>query len=122
MNSRNNSLYRKELFGEIGPIVRSSKVNNTVALVVYRSESDARKACLTYHNRYLDGIPLQCNTLSLSNDEYAIETEPKSQMSYSRQSSSLLAAQLKQINSLNSRPMSDQTFANRSDVRFVVEF
>ena len=115
----------KELFEEIGPIVRSSKINSSVALIVFHNETDARKACNTYHNRLLDGMPMQCNTLSLSNDEYAIETQPKSQTIPIRPKT-LLDSQFRQINSMS--PLS-QAFRgqssvkkrpNRSNVRFVV--
>jgi len=121
----------KELFGEIGPIVKSSKINSSVALIVYHNEVDARKACNAYHNRLLDGMPMQCNTLSLSNDEYAIESrpryEPRPEPTYSRRShsQSLLASQLRQINALHPQPRA-QTSANkrsnRSNTRFVVNF
>jgi hypothetical protein len=113
----------KELFGEIGPLVKSSKISPSVALVVYENELNARQACHTYHNRLLDGQPMDCTILSQTRSAYTIDSPLRPQTS---QSSRLLASQLKQINSssIDSQPKmtAAQAFTNRSGpkVRFTV--
>ncbi len=112
------------MFGEIGPLVKSSKISPSVALVVYEDEQNARYACQTYHNRLLDGQPMHCTIWSQSRSAYTIDSPLRTQTS---QSSRLLASQLKQINSSSiesqsTRMTAAQAFTNRSvpKVRFTV--
>ncbi|XP_061191882.1 polymerase delta-interacting protein 3-like isoform X2 [Saccostrea echinata] len=48
-----------ELFGAIGPIKRARLLKAGVAEVVYLNKEDVQKAIQKYHNRELDGLPMQ---------------------------------------------------------------
>lgn len=50
----------KELFEDIGDLLESRLVRPGVAEVIYRSLKDAEKAVDAYHNRQLDGQPMNC--------------------------------------------------------------
>ncbi|XP_035909614.1 polymerase delta-interacting protein 3-like [Anopheles stephensi] len=50
----------KELFEDIGDLVESRLVRPGVAEVIYRNLKDAEKAVDAYHNRQLDGQPMNC--------------------------------------------------------------
>ncbi|XP_048762160.2 polymerase delta-interacting protein 3-like isoform X2 [Ostrea edulis] len=48
-----------ELFGAIGPIKRARLLKAGIAEVVYLNKDDVQKAIQKYHNRELDGLPMQ---------------------------------------------------------------
>lgn len=50
----------KELFEDIGHLLESRLVRPGVAEVIYRNLKDAEKAVDAYHNRQLDGQPMNC--------------------------------------------------------------
>ncbi|XP_058063204.1 striated muscle preferentially expressed protein kinase-like [Anopheles bellator] len=50
----------KELFEDIGDLLESRLVRPGVAEVIYRTLKDAEKAVDAYHNRQLDGQPMNC--------------------------------------------------------------
>ncbi|XP_053678596.1 uncharacterized protein LOC128728970 [Anopheles nili] len=50
----------KELFEDIGDLLESRLVRPGVAEVIYRTLRDAEKAVDAYHNRQLDGQPMNC--------------------------------------------------------------
>lgn len=50
----------KELFEDIGELYESRIVRPGVAEVIYKSLADAETAVDTYHNRQLDGLPMNC--------------------------------------------------------------
>lgn len=50
----------QELFGDIGDLIEARLVRPGVAEVIYRSLKDAEKAVDAYHNRQLDGQPMNC--------------------------------------------------------------
>ncbi|XP_052900663.1 uncharacterized protein LOC128307003 [Anopheles moucheti] len=50
----------KELFEDIGDLLESRLVRPGVAEVIYRNLRDAEKAVDAYHNRQLDGQPMNC--------------------------------------------------------------
>uniref|UniRef100_A0A182LXX9 RRM domain-containing protein n=1 Tax=Anopheles culicifacies TaxID=139723 RepID=A0A182LXX9_9DIPT len=50
----------KELFEDIGDLLESRLVRPGVAEVIYRNLKDAEKAVDAYHNRQLDGQPMNC--------------------------------------------------------------
>ncbi|XP_049300184.1 polymerase delta-interacting protein 3-like [Anopheles funestus] len=50
----------KELFEDIGDLLESRLVRPGVAEVIYRNLKDAVKAVDAYHNRQLDGQPMNC--------------------------------------------------------------
>jgi hypothetical protein len=52
-----------ELFGDIGTVAGLQMINPNTALVTYRKNDDAAKAVETYHNRLLDGLPMQCTLI-----------------------------------------------------------
>jgi len=52
-----------ELFEEIGTVSAVTMVNPTTAMVTFVDGRDASTACQTYHNRLLDGMPMQCNVI-----------------------------------------------------------
>ena len=49
-----------ELFGDIGPLMKSTLQRPGVAEVVYAHREDALRAVDVYHNRQLDGLPMHC--------------------------------------------------------------
>lgn len=51
----------KELFGDVGTLVRASLQRPGSAEVYYLRREDALKAVDVYHNRQLDGLPMRCN-------------------------------------------------------------
>ena len=51
----------KELFGDVGTLVRASLQRPGSAEVYYLRREDASKAVDVYHNRQLDGLPMRCN-------------------------------------------------------------
>ncbi|XP_050082569.1 uncharacterized protein LOC126569486 [Anopheles aquasalis] len=50
----------KELFEDVGDLLESRLVRTGVAEVIYRTLGDAEKAVDAYHNRQLDGQPMNC--------------------------------------------------------------
>ncbi|CAH2086415.1 unnamed protein product [Euphydryas editha] len=50
----------EELFGDVGGMVESRLVRPGTAEVIYKSVEDAQKAVDLYHNRQLDGQPMNC--------------------------------------------------------------
>ena len=38
-------------------------INPSTAMISYQSQTDATKAVQTYHNRLLDGLPMQCTLI-----------------------------------------------------------
>ncbi|XP_026329573.1 polymerase delta-interacting protein 3-like [Hyposmocoma kahamanoa] len=50
----------EELFGDVGGMVESRLVRPGTAEVIYKSVEDAQKAVELYHNRQLDGQPMNC--------------------------------------------------------------
>lgn len=50
----------QELFGDVGGMVESRLVRPGTAEVIYKSVEDAQKAVELYHNRQLDGQPMNC--------------------------------------------------------------
>ncbi|XP_050069748.1 polymerase delta-interacting protein 3-like [Anopheles maculipalpis] len=50
----------QELFEDIGDLLESRLVRPGVAEVIYRNLKDAEKAVDAYHNRHLDGQPMNC--------------------------------------------------------------
>ncbi|RWS11527.1 uncharacterized protein B4U79_17520 [Dinothrombium tinctorium] len=63
-----------ELFSDIGEVLNLQMVNSSTALITYRNTSDAARACQTYNNRLLDGLPMSCTLLppSTSNPSTSI--------------------------------------------------
>ncbi|KAI1281872.1 polymerase delta-interacting protein 3 [Halotydeus destructor] len=52
-----------ELFGDIGTIASYTMVNPSTALISYVDSANAANAVRTYHNRALDGQPMQCTLI-----------------------------------------------------------
>ncbi|CAK1545362.1 unnamed protein product [Leptosia nina] len=50
----------KELFGDVGGMVESRLVRPGTAEVIYKTVEDAQRAVELYHNRQLDGQPMNC--------------------------------------------------------------
>ncbi|XP_071797342.1 uncharacterized protein [Asterias amurensis] len=50
----------KELYGDVGPLKRARLVRSGLAEVVYVKREHALEAIARYHNRELDGLPMQC--------------------------------------------------------------
>lgn len=50
----------EELFGDVGGMVVSRLVRPGTAEVVYKTQEDAQRAVDLYHNRQLDGQPMNC--------------------------------------------------------------
>nr|XP_021181347.2 polymerase delta-interacting protein 3 [Helicoverpa armigera] len=50
----------EELFGDVGGMVESRLVRTGTAEVIYKTQEDAQKAVDLYHNRQLDGQPMNC--------------------------------------------------------------
>lgn len=50
----------EELFGDVGGMVESRLVRPGTAEVIYKSVEDAQRAVDLYHNRQLDGQPMNC--------------------------------------------------------------
>ncbi|KAH9630667.1 hypothetical protein HF086_003958 [Spodoptera exigua] len=50
----------EELFGDVGGMVESRLVRPGTAEVIYKTQEDAQKAVDLYHNRQLDGQPMNC--------------------------------------------------------------
>ncbi|EAU77553.3 AGAP000924-PA [Anopheles gambiae str. PEST] len=50
----------KELFEDIGDLLESRLVRPGIAEVIYRNLKDAERAVDAYHNRQLDGQPMNC--------------------------------------------------------------
>lgn len=50
----------QELFGDVGGMLESRLVRAGTAEVIYNSLEDAQKAVDLYHNRQLDGQPMNC--------------------------------------------------------------
>lgn len=53
-----------ELFSDIGTVTGVQLVQPGTALVTYSNKEEASWACDIYHNRLLDGQPMQCTLLS----------------------------------------------------------
>ncbi|CAG2104981.1 unnamed protein product [Medioppia subpectinata] len=103
-----------ELFGEIGPMVRTSRVNSSMVFIVYEDSMSAKNACQTYHNRLLDGLPMSCSILSQSVNEFEVDSQPTFRSTPYRldNTSELLAAQLRQINEI--QPISNRFTAGQT--------
>ncbi|CAG2162036.1 unnamed protein product [Oppiella nova] len=83
----------KELFGEIGQLVRITRVNSSMVFIVFEDPINAKTACQTYHNRLLDGLPMSCNILSNSVNEFELDSHPTPRTThYRRDDSGLLAS------------------------------
>ncbi|KAG6442610.1 hypothetical protein O3G_MSEX002486 [Manduca sexta] len=54
----------QELFGDVGGMVESRLVRPGTAEVIYKSQEDAQRAVDLYHNRHLDGQPMNCLLVS----------------------------------------------------------
>ncbi|UYV70345.1 POLDIP3 [Cordylochernes scorpioides] len=52
-----------ELFGDIGSVLHSALTKPGSAIVTFRTREEALRACHTYHNRHLDGLPMYCNLM-----------------------------------------------------------
>ncbi|XP_022089358.1 polymerase delta-interacting protein 3-like isoform X2 [Acanthaster planci] len=50
----------KELYGDVGPLKKARLVRSGLAEVVYIKREHALEAIARYHNRELDGLPMQC--------------------------------------------------------------
>ncbi|KAJ0180572.1 hypothetical protein K1T71_003976 [Dendrolimus kikuchii] len=50
----------EELFGDVGGMVESRLVRPGTAEVIYKTQEDAQRAVDLYHNRQLDGQPMNC--------------------------------------------------------------
>lgn len=50
----------QELFEDIGDLLESRLVRPGIAEVIYRNLKDAERAVDAYHNRQLDGQPMNC--------------------------------------------------------------
>ncbi|KAL4710727.1 hypothetical protein ACJJTC_004372 [Scirpophaga incertulas] len=50
----------EELFGDVGGMTESRLVRPGTAEVIYKTKEDAQKAVDLYHNRQLDGQPMNC--------------------------------------------------------------
>ncbi|CAB3224620.1 unnamed protein product [Arctia plantaginis] len=50
----------EELFGDVGGMLESRLVRPGTAEVIYKTQEDAQKAVDLYHNRQLDGQPMNC--------------------------------------------------------------
>uniref|UniRef100_A0A2A4JNG1 RRM domain-containing protein n=1 Tax=Heliothis virescens TaxID=7102 RepID=A0A2A4JNG1_HELVI len=50
----------EELFGDVGGMLESRLVRPGTAEVIYKTQDDAQKAVDLYHNRQLDGQPMNC--------------------------------------------------------------
>ncbi|KAJ8722674.1 hypothetical protein PYW07_003854 [Mythimna separata] len=50
----------EELFGDVGGMLESRLVRPGTAEVMYKTQEDAQKAVDLYHNRQLDGQPMNC--------------------------------------------------------------
>ncbi|CAH0406456.1 unnamed protein product [Chilo suppressalis] len=50
----------EELFGDVGGMVESRLVRPGTAEVIYKTQDDAQRAVDLYHNRQLDGQPMNC--------------------------------------------------------------
>lgn len=50
----------KELFGDVGGMLESRLVRPGTAEVIYKTVEDAKRAVDLYHNRQLDGQPMNC--------------------------------------------------------------
>lgn len=55
-----------ELFSDVGPLASAQLLQPGTALVVYFTKAEASQACDSYHNRLLDGQPMQCSLLPSS--------------------------------------------------------
>lgn len=52
-----------ELFGDVGTMSSFTKIDDKTAMISYSNASDASRAVQTYHNRLLDGAPMQCTLI-----------------------------------------------------------
>ncbi|XP_067128438.1 polymerase delta-interacting protein 3-like isoform X2 [Centruroides vittatus] len=52
-----------ELFSDLGTVADVQMIQHGTALVTYINKDEAILACETYHNRLLDGQPMQCTLL-----------------------------------------------------------
>lgn len=50
----------EELFGDVGGMLESRLVRPGTAEVIYKTQEDAQRAVDLYHNRQLDGQPMNC--------------------------------------------------------------
>ncbi|XP_047527701.1 polymerase delta-interacting protein 3-like [Vanessa atalanta] len=50
----------EELFGDVGGMIESRLVRPGTAEIIYKSVEDAQRAVDLYHNRQLDGQPMNC--------------------------------------------------------------
>lgn len=55
-----------ELFGDVGTLAGVCMIDPTTAIVAYQSSSDAINAVKEYHNRLLDGKPMNVNLMPSS--------------------------------------------------------
>lgn len=55
-----------ELFSDVGPLASAQLLQPGTALIVYFTKAEAAQACDSYHNRLLDGQPMQCSLLPSS--------------------------------------------------------
>uniref|UniRef100_T1IH32 RRM domain-containing protein n=1 Tax=Strigamia maritima TaxID=126957 RepID=T1IH32_STRMM len=70
----------QELFGEIGDLRRASLGKSGTAEILFMRPADAQKACDVYHNRQLDGIPMNlkisCNFGGFRSDSMPSRVAP----------------------------------------------
>ncbi|XP_076329197.1 polymerase delta-interacting protein 3-like isoform X2 [Tachypleus tridentatus] len=71
----------KELFGDIGLVLRAAILHQGTAIVTYSKKEDAVRACQVYHNCPLDGNPMQCSLLPESKTEVVKPSRPQSYLS-----------------------------------------
>lgn len=71
----------KELFGDIGLVLRAAILHQGTAIVTYSKKEDAVRACQVYHNCPLDGNPMQCSLLPESKTKMVKPSRPQSYLS-----------------------------------------
>ncbi|XP_013789509.1 polymerase delta-interacting protein 3-like [Limulus polyphemus] len=113
----------KELFGDIGPVLKAAILHQGTAIVTYSRKEDAVRACQVYHNCPLDGNPMQCSLLPESKTEVVKPSRPQSYLSGGIKPSFLRSQGVgKQINQTASPPpqMISTPSASSGPVKFTV--
>ncbi|XP_022820085.1 polymerase delta-interacting protein 3-like isoform X1 [Spodoptera litura] len=70
----------EELFGDVGGMVESRLVRPGTAEVIYKTQEDAQKAVDLYHNRQLDGQPMNCLLVTPRSPSTAPRTSNKPEL------------------------------------------
>ncbi|XP_077979936.1 uncharacterized protein LOC144435228 [Glandiceps talaboti] len=99
----------EELFGAVGALKRARLLKQGTAEVVFVRNEDALEAFKAYHNRELDGLPMQCKL-----DAFGVMSSSSSPSVATKSSVSALASRIKQETGKKTPPEVDPTLIQKA--------